>query len=341
MPPINFPVVDMASNTNPLGPSSKAQMALKISVYECHTYPQLLSLDLRDSISRETDIEVDDIFIGNGSSEIIDIIIRSLCITGRIALDTYGFIGFKNAAIANGVHIVQFSGNSLFKTSIIDSLYFMDRSVSLIFFANPSNPGGYLESMDNILAFMRRIPKNVFVVIDEAYIEYNNNYRELSCIRLLGSFNNLIVLRTFSKIYGLAGARIGYALGHNNVISRMNLVRQKFNVNLFAQVAANAALTDHVHVENSRRLNISFLDKMVSIFENFGINYYGMSGNFITISTNNSVHRKLIERMSINNILINDISKAYGLEGTIRISVANEADTDRACDIIGSIFIDQ
>lgn len=253
-----FGVVDavkLASNENPLGPSPKAVAAARAQLESVHLYPDGAAYRLREKIASVHGVTMAEVIQGNGSNELLDLFVRTFATPEHhIVFAEPSFVVYKIASLAGGV---PFSAVPL--RELTHDLTAMVRAITdrtrLVFVANPNNPTGTHVGLAEVEAFLREVPKEVIVVMDEAYIEYADAADFPDSMRLRALRERLFVVRTFSKIYGLAGMRVGYAVGPERLVDYVNRVRAPFNVTALAQAAAIAALDDQEHVEKSRRLN--------------------------------------------------------------------------------------
>lgn len=313
--------IDAASNLNPLGPGEKSIQALRSSILLCGAYPEITSHHLTKHISSTCDVDLDQIIVGNGSSELIDLIIRAFGRDSMVVCDKYGFFGFSRIANANKRIVCEVSGSEPFNTSVDDFISFTESKTVLLFLDNPSNPGGNIRSIDQIIKLSRSLNPKSILVIDEAYIEYLPTSN--SSIRLVDELDNVVVLRTFSKAYGLAGVRAGYAVSSKEVINKINSYCLRFNVNIFAQNAAIAALYDLQHLYKTRQLTEIFHQFMSNEFDKLEIEHSVTSPSFITLFINKKSASTLQKCFLDNRILVNNMSDRFQ-NGVIRISLIEE-----------------
>ncbi len=273
--------IKLASNENPLGPSKKALRALRATLKEIGRYPDGAGFSLKKALSDHYKVERSQIILGNGSNEIIELLIRTFVMPGDevvMANPTFsvyrlivqaGHGKFVEVPLINGVHDLAGMAKAVTKKT------------KLIFVCNPNNPTGTIVRRKEVDVFLSQIPKGVLVVFDEAYAEYVSDSNYPDSFALLKTGAPLIVLRTFSKIYGLAGLRIGYGISHPEIISFLNRVRQPFNSSLPGQEGALAALSDEVHFQASRAVNQKGKTYLCRRFGAMGISYFPSEANFI------------------------------------------------------------
>lgn len=315
-------IIDASSNLNPLGPSKLVIDKLAEVVSYCNFYPELSSFSLRKALSCKLNVEVDQVIIGSGSSELIDLIMRSFVLHGVVLVDRYGFFGFSRIANANHRFLREVSGDTPFNTSVDNFISSINNNDVLILLDNPSNPSGNFRCLSDIIKLAESISKNSILVIDEAYIDYYENHIELTSINLLSKFCNIIVLRTFSKIYGLAGVRVGYAVSSVEIIDKLNLLRGKFNVNLFAQHAALLSLKDESHLALSRDINCQFVSFMGDELSKTNISFSEASCGFISFILNSNAASKVEHCFLQNGIVVRNMTDIYDA-GIVRVSMIN------------------
>lgn len=274
--------IKLASNENPLGPSPKAVDAIKRHLSNIHRYPDGSCYYLKDRLAGHLGISKNKIILGNGSNEIIELIIRAFLRPGDEAVMAHpAFIVYQM--------IVQAAGGKNVIMPLKDfthDLEAMAGSVTektrIIFITNPNNPTGTIVKKGEFERFLSRVPEDVIVVMDEAYFEYVSDPEYPNGMDYINE-RLVISLRTFSKIYGLAGLRIGYGVASESIISYLEKVRQPFNVNSLAQAAALAALDDGDHVEKSVKINKEGLAYLYGELDKMGLNYVKSHANFLLI----------------------------------------------------------
>ena len=247
--------VKLASNENPLGPSPKAMEAARRALGEANWYPDGGSKRLREVLAARNKVRFEEVFVGLGSSEIIDLASRVLLRPGLDGITSEG--SFTLFAIA-----IRASGGNLIQTPMKNYAFDLDAIAAavrphtrIIYIANPNNPTGTAFGHEEFATFMHKVPGDVLVVVDEAYHEYAERRDLPRTLDLFREYNNILTLRTFSKVYGLAGLRIGYGIGHPTLVAEMNKLRTPFNVTSVGQAAALAALDDTEHVRRSVEAN--------------------------------------------------------------------------------------
>ena len=273
--------IKLASNENPLGPSRKAIEAIERYLNKIHRYPDGGGFYLRGAIAGKWGVSPDAVVPGNGSNEIIELMIRTFMSPGDNAVVS------ENTFSVYRLIVTAANGNVI-SVPMKDGCYNLEKMAEaittktrIVFIANPNNPTGTIVTAEEVKGFMNKIPQDVLVAFDEAYAEYVTSSRYPDSMAYLRDGRNVVILRTFSKIYGLAGLRIGYGLMKPEIADMLNRVRQPFNTNALAQIAALAAIGDEQHVKESCRINNEGKEFLYSAFDSMGIKYLPTEANFI------------------------------------------------------------
>ncbi len=324
-------IIKLASNENPLGMSPKVNSKIISELSKTSRYPDGNCSLLKNHISDLHNIRSNQIFLGNGSNDILDCLARTFLKQDTSAVfSKYSFAVYNLATISTGANSIVVPATEKLGHDLTAFLDFISDDTRIIFIANPNNPTGSFINEKEIRNFLKCVDKSILVVLDEAYYEYLEVSNLTDSIKLLEDFSNLFVTRSFSKAYGLAGFRVGYGLGNEDVISYMNAMRQPFNVNSLAQVAAITALDDQDFVDNSRRINIQIMKELVNGLSSFGINCLPSKGNFVLANIgenseygNQSNGQKLFENLLALGVITRPVEN-YDLSGWLRISVGTE-----------------
>ena len=274
--------IKLASNENPLGASRKAVDAIKALIdKKVHRYPDGGGFYLRRALAEKWGVSQESVILGNGSNEIIELLIRTLVSPGDNAVTSENTFSVYRLIMtaANGSIITVPMKDERFDLKALAGK--INSRTRLVFIANPNNPTGTMVTAQEVRDFMNEVPRDVMVVFDEAYAEYVTSDQYPDSLSYLKEGRNVTILRTFSKIYGLAGLRIGYGLTTVEIADMMNRVRQPFNTNALAQAGALAALDDDAHVEESRRINREGKEYLYKEFDSMGINFIPTEANFI------------------------------------------------------------
>jgi histidinol-phosphate aminotransferase len=318
-------IIKLASNENPLGPSPKALAAMRGALNSAHLYPDGGGYYLREALAARLDCTRDHLILGSGSNEIIEFLGHAFLSRGDdVITSEHAFIAYKLVAAVFGAHTIEVPSPDL-RHDLDGIIAAITPQTRLIFIANPNNPTGTLAGQDEIDRFIERVPENVVVVFDEAYFEYLDNPPDT--LRFVRAGRNVAVLRTFSKIQGLASLRIGYGIARPELIQVLQKARQPFNVNGLAQAAALAGLDDHEHRRETKRLTDEGRAYLQEQFGAMNLPFVPSAANFVLVKVGDGVgtFRKLLQRRIIVRAL-----KGYNLPEWIRISVGT-MEQNRKC----------
>lgn len=328
-------VIKLASNENPLGASPKALGAVKKRLNTINRYPDSQGFYLKKRLGRRLNVKPSNLILGNGSDELIDVIIKTFVeddeniITSETTFLEYEIIAKVNNRKVTAVPL------RYFKYDLEAIRKRIDRKTKLIFISNPNNPTGTYITKDELEDFLNSLPQNIILVLDEAYdtfIDVNDYPQGISYI----SENNIIVLKTFSKAYGLAGLRIGYAVANADFIFHMERVRQPFNVNALAQAAAEAALDDKAFLAKTRKTILEGKAYLYDALKKSGITYVPSAANFILIDTGGD-GAGVFKNMLKYGVIIRDM-KQYGLNNFIRVTIGTKKENERFIRVFKKIL---
>jgi histidinol-phosphate aminotransferase len=324
--------VKLASNENPLGPSPKAMEAARRALGEANWYPDGGSKRLREVLAARHSVRAEEIFVGLGSSEIIDLASRVLLRPGSEGITSEGSFALFSIAI-------RASGGKLILTPLRNYTFDLDaiaRAVTpqtrIVYIANPNNPTGTAFGAAEFSAFLQRVPGDVLIVYDEAYIEYGERQDLPNWRELFKQYNNLLTLRTFSKVYGLAGLRIGYGIGHPTLVAEMNKLRTPFNVTSVGQAAALAALDDPDHVRRSVESNRAERKRLYDSLRALGLCPVPSETNFLLVPIGPRA-KSLCDELLHEGVIVRPMAW-MGFPEAIRISVGSPAENTK---LIGAI----
>jgi histidinol-phosphate aminotransferase len=329
-------VVKLASNENPFGPSKKVLEAIEKEAKNLNRYPDAGCFYLRKELSKRLGVSGEQLVFGNGSDEIIVSVLRAFAGEGdEVVMARPSFLVYDIAA--------RIVGATVKAVPLVNFFYDLDgmakaitRKTKVIFIGNPDNPCGTYVTDKQLKAFLKKIRKDIIVFIDEAYYEYVSDKEYPDTIKLLKSHKNIIATRTFSKMYGLAGLRVGYGIATKETVDILNRIREPFNVNSLAQVAAVACLKDKSHYKKLARdveRQRQFLYKELS---SMGIDFVKTSTNFILINTksqNGPVLKKLLKR----GVIVRDMS-FWGLSTYIRVTIGKEKENKKFISALKGIL---
>ncbi len=319
-------IIKLASNENPLGASPKAVAAMQAALPEVGRYPDGNGFELKAAISRKYAIAQDHIVLGNGSNDVLEMAARAFLAPGASAVySQHAFAVYPLATQATGAEGIEVPAREFGHD--LDAMAAAIRAdTRIVFLANPNNPTGTWIAPDAVLAFLRKVPSNVLVVLDEAYNEYLEPVFRGDSARWLEEFPNLAISRTFSKAYGLAGLRVGYALVRPQVADLMNRVRQPFNVSHLAQVAAVAALADQEFVQKSYALNRDGMRMLTEAFGRLGLSWIPSHANFVCVRVGDGAG--VFQRLLRLGVIVRPIG-AYGMPEHLRVSIGTQAENQR------------
>ena len=325
-------VIKLASNENPLGPSPKAMAVINDGVATLHRYPDGGAFRLREAIADRWKISADQVILGNGSDEILSFLARTFLAPGDEAvMADQTFVIYKMEVLAaHGkavvVPLLQWRHDV---TAMADAITERTR---LLFLCNPNNPTGTMVSADEVTSLLARVPEHVVVVFDEAYFEYVRSAEFPDSMAYVKQGRNAIVLRTFSKIYGLAGLRIGYGVTTPEIANFLNRVRPPFNANSLAQLAALAALDDDEHVANSRAVNQAGMDQVVSGLQVLGFAPIASETNFVYVDVGRD-GRRIFEALLRLGVIIRHIEGRM-----IRITIGQAEENTAFLTALGQVL---
>jgi histidinol-phosphate aminotransferase len=276
-------IVKLASNENPFGLPESSRQAMAAAVAELGRYPDANGFELKAALSERYHVPADWITLGNGSNDILEIAARAFVQGGQsVVYSQYSFAVYALATQGLGARAIVVPARA-YGHDLDAMAAAIEDDTRLVFIANPNNPTGTFIPAPEMEAFLRRVPEHVIVVLDEAYNEYLAPGQQFESADWVRKYPNLLVSRTFSKAYGLAGLRVGFAIAQPAVTDLMNRIRQPFNVNSLAQAAAIAALNDKQFLERGARNNAAGYRQFVEAFEQMGLEYVPSHGNFVLV----------------------------------------------------------
>ena len=321
----------LASNENPLGVSQKVQKAINESLSNLNRYPDGNCFELKEAIAKKHGVSSSMVSLGNGSNELLELIARVFVSehSDEVIFSQYAFVVYPLVTQALGATAVV-SPAKEFGHDLDAMLSLISNQTKLIFVANPNNPTGTLLSDDDVYSFLKQVPINIPAVLDQAYFEYLNI--DDQAIGWLNEFENLIISRTFSKAYGLAGLRVGYSICSAQIADYINRVREPFNVNHTAQMAAIAALGDDKYLSDSVKMNSDGYSQLVKGFEAFKLNYIPSYANFIAV--------EFKDAMSTYNNLLKEgvIVRPVEMKNYLRISIGTPNENNHLLEALGKVL---
>ncbi|MEO1948369.1 MAG: histidinol-phosphate transaminase [Methylophilaceae bacterium] len=311
-------IIKLASNENPLGMSPNAEAAIDAALVDVARYPDGNGFELREAVSQQYGVAQDQIVFGNGSNDILELTARAfLQVDDEAIYSQHAFAVYPLATQAVGATGVVVPAKD-YGHDLCGFLKAITTKTRLIFIANPNNPTGTLIDKATLESFLKQVPKKILVILDEAYDEYLSSHDKSEAIGWLPAFENLIISRTFSKAYGLAGLRVGFGLMHADVADILNRIRQPFNVNILAQAAAVASLADDGFVARSYAANQAGMVQLTQGLERLGLQYIESYANFVSFSVKDAanVNHQLLQR----GIIVRPIAN-YDMPDYLRVSI--------------------
>lgn len=311
-------IIKLASNENPLGMSPRGRQAMLDAVGDIARYPDGGGFALKAALSRRHGVQMSQIVLGNGSNDVLDIAARAFLARGNSAVYAqHAFAVYPIATLAVGARGIEVAardyGHDLDAMSAA-----IEPDTRVVFIANPNNPTGTFVTGAALERFLGTVPREVLVVLDEAYNEYLDSSARYDSVAWLARFPNLVISRTFSKIYGLAGLRVGYVLAHAEVADLMNRVRQPFNVGSLGLAAAEAALDDDEFVRQSYDLNRVGMEQVVTGLAMLGLEHIPSHGNFVTFRVGDAA--AVNQRLLRQGVIVRPIA-GYGMPQHLRVSI--------------------
>ena len=315
-------IVKLASNENPLGMPESARQAMLAAMAEVGRYPDSNGFELKQVISRKYGVPPEWLTLGNGSNDILELAAHALVQPQQgIVYAQYSFAVYALATQAVGARAIVVAardyGHDL--QAMADAI---DGDTRLVFIANPNNPTGTFLPAAEIEAFLRRVPSNVVVVLDEAYNEYLDASQQYDSVAWVRQYPNLLVSRTLSKAYGLAGLRIGFGISQPDIADLLNRIRQPFNVNTLAQAAAIAALNDSAFLAQSAEVNRAGYRQLTAAFDQLGLQYVPSCGNFVLVRVGDDTQAGARVNLALlkRGIIVRPVGN-YGLPQWLRVSI--------------------
>ncbi len=319
-------IVKLASNENPRGIGPRTRAAIDAALGEISRYPDGNGYELKLALSKRYGIDMGAIVLGNGSNDVLELVAHAFLGPGRAAVHSqHAFAVYPLATQARGARQIVVPAKD-YGHDLDAMLKAIDDETYVVWIANPNNPTGTLAPADALEAFVRKVPERVLVVIDEAYNEYLHHELRSDTVKWLKRHPNVIVSRTFSKAYGLAGLRVGYGLAHPSVADVMNRVRQPFNVNSLALAAAAAALDDMEFVAKSYAENLQGMKQLAEGFRALKLDFIPSHGNFITVRVGKAA--EVFKRLLRRGVIVRPVA-GYGLPEHLRVTVGTGPENEK------------
>ena len=328
-------IIKLASNENSLGSSPKAMAVLK-NPGDLSRYPDGNGFRLKAALADYHGVSAEQITLGNGSNEILELIARAIITSEHeVIFSEHAFAVYPLVTLAMGAKSVVVPAKNLGHDPAA-MLASVTAKTRLMFVANPNNPTGTWLNKMELRKLLESVPENLIVVVDEAYFDYVQEQDYPNCIDWLDDFPNLLVTRTFSKAYGLAGFRIGYGISHKDLADLLNRVRQPFNINSLALSCAEAALDDRTHIERTVSNNRSGMQQLIDAFNSLGLEYIPSAGNFICVDLKRS-GREIFNKLLHEGVIVRPVDN-YGLPEYLRITIGLEDENKRFITALNKVM---
>ncbi len=328
-------IIKLASNENPLGPSRLALAAMRKAVAQVNLYPDGSAFYLKQRLAAKLGISPGHLVLGNGSNEILELLGHALLSSETdVVVSQYCFAVYPIVTALFGARLISVPAHA-YGHDLEAMLAAITPNTRIVFVANPNNPTGTAVSREALTSFIHRVPPGVLIALDEAYIEFLDDPPDLLPEILGGAKRNLILLRTFSKIYGLAGVRLGYGIGLPDLISELEKIRQPFNVNAVAQAGALAALDDTAHAEKTRRITSRGLKFYARTFRKLDLEFVPSSANFILVRVGDG--QRVFNDLQKQGVIVRPMA-SYQLPAWIRISMGTPKQNQRCLDALKTVL---
>lgn len=328
-------IIKLASNENPLGPSPAALKAMQHVLANINLYPDGNAFYLKQKLAEKLQVKTENVILGNGSNEIIEFVGHALMSPGtNIVVSEFCFAIYPLVAKTFGAEVITVPAVN-HGHDLPAMLRAITPQTRVIFVANPNNPTGTVVSKQALLDFANQVPPHVLLVIDEAYIEFLDDAADFVADIRAGKRPNLLLMRTFSKIFGLAGLRLGYGIASPEIISMLEKVRQPFNINSIAQAGALAALQDEEHMGRTRENNAAGLKFYENAFRSLGLRYVPSAGNFILVHVGDG--QRVFNEMQKLGVIVRPMG-GYQLGEWIRISVGTPNENERCIEALKRVL---
>ncbi len=332
-------VIKLSANESALGMSSKVLNILQSKNYKISKYPDSKAIDLRKIISSKFKCDFNKIICGSGSDEVIQMICQLFLKSGdEVIVPQYSFLMYRIYASIVGAKVV-FSKEKNFRVSVENIIKKVNKKTKIVFIANPNNPTGtYLEKKE-LINLRKKLNNKILLVVDDAYDEYMKDKNYSSGLNIFKNKKNVFILRTFSKIYGLASLRVGWGYGDRKIIDALNMIKPPFNVNKIAQLCAIESLKDSKFINKSVKHNLFWSKKIKSSLEQFNIFCNKVSANFLLLNFDkcklnaNNVEKKLLKK----GLILRD-TKTYGIKNCLRLTIGNNLENKLFLKSINRIF---
>ena len=333
-------VIKLSANESALGVSSKAKKILSNKNLSFFRYPDGKSNALRRQISKKFKCNEDRIICGAGSDEVIQMLCQLfLNPKDEVILPQYSFLMYRIYAKIVGAKVI-FAKENNFKVSIPEIIKNVSKKTKIVFLANPNNPTGTYLTSSELLELRKKLRKNILLVVDDAYAEYmkNNDYK--SGLKLFKNKQNVFILRTFSKIYGLSSLRVGWGYGSKKIIKALNVIKPPFNVNEVAQKAAIESLKDTKFITRSVKHNIIYAKKLKNFLNQYGINSNNISANFLLLNFEKCKFKAkyFYKKLKMKGIILRSTENGYNIKNMLRLTIGSKTDNLKFMRAVKGMF---
>ena len=332
-------VIKLSANESALGMSPKVLKILQSKNYKISKYPDSKAIDLRKLISSKFKCDFNKIICGSGSDEVIQMICQLFLKSGdEVIVPQYSFLMYRIYASIVGAKVI-FSKEKNFKVSVKNIIKKVNKKTKIVFIANPNNPTGtYLEKKE-LINLRKKLNNKILLVVDDAYDEYMKDKNYSSGLNIFKNKKNVFILRTFSKIYGLASLRVGWGYGDRKIIDALNMIKPPFNVNKIAQLCAIESLKDSNFITKSVKHNLFWSKKIKNSLEQFNIFCNKVSANFLLLNFDKcKLNANNVEKKLLNKGLILRDTKTYGIKNCLRLTIGNNSENKLFLKSINRIF---
>ena len=333
-------VIKLSANESALGVSSRVKKIISNKNLNFYRYPDGKSKELRNQISKKFNCEKEKIICGAGSDEIIQLLCQLfLKPKDETIVPQYSFLMYRIYAKIVGANVI-FAKEKNFKVSIPEIIKNVSKKTKIVFLANPNNPTGTYLTSSELLELRKKLRKNILLVVDDAYAEYmkNNDYK--SGLKLFKNKQNVFILRTFSKIYGLSSLRVGWGYGSKKIIKALNVIKPPFNVNEVAQKAAIESLKDTKFITRSVKHNIIYAKKLKNFLNQYGINSNNISANFLLLNFEKCKFKAkyFYEKLKMKGIILRSTENGYNIKNMLRLTIGSKTDNLKFMRAVKGMF---
>ncbi|SHN19535.1 histidinol-phosphate transaminase [Gracilibacillus kekensis] len=319
-------IIKLASNENPFGYSNKVKEEIPKMIDHLEIYPDGYAAALRKSLAHKLNVGEKQLIFGCGSDEVVDIICRTYLEKGtNTIMATPSFPQYKHNALIQGAEIVEIPLVNGYH-NLPEMLKAVNEQTKVVWLCSPNNPTGSLINKDTLVSFLEKCPSNVMVVLDEAYYEYIETSNDPNSINLLGKYKNLVILRTFSKAYGLANLRVGYGVASEEIATYLNITRGPFNTTSISQMSALTALKDETFLQNTYQENLVNKKAFMSACDKMNLNYYDSEANFLFVQLP-TTGDELFEYLLTKGFIVRS-GEALGHPNGVRITIGSKEQMD-------------